>query len=55
MTAAWGDVANFAVRQAAVQLDGMHAGDTEHGVDAPGFELFDEKFAAGGHGVSLYR
>ncbi|MNF89058.1 hypothetical protein D3C84_715650 [compost metagenome] len=36
-----GDVADAAVRQAAVEFDGVHTGDTEHGVDAPGFELLD--------------
>ncbi|MCY1538188.1 hypothetical protein D9M68_737150 [compost metagenome] len=52
---AWGDVANRAMRQAAIKLDGMHAGNTEDGIDAPGFELFDEKFAASGHGGFLNR
>ncbi|MNG29633.1 hypothetical protein D3C84_1150990 [compost metagenome] len=37
------------MRQAAIELDGVYAGNAEDGVDAPGFELFDEKFAAGGH------
>ncbi len=48
-----GDVADAAVGQAAVQLDGVYAGDAEDGIDAPGFELLDEEFAAGGHGSSL--
>ncbi|WP_410963339.1 hypothetical protein, partial [Salmonella sp. SAL04292] len=33
---------------------GMHAGDAEDGLDAPGFELLDEEFAAGGHGRSFF-
>jgi hypothetical protein len=47
-----GDMADAAARQAAVQLDGVHAGNAEHGVDAPGLQLFDEKFTAGGHAGS---
>lgn len=47
-------MADTAAGQAAIELYGMHAGDAEDGLDAPGFELLDEEFAAGGHGRSFF-
>ena len=46
------DVADLRARQAAVELDRVHAGNAEHGVDAMGLEQGDQRFADGGHGGS---
>ena len=42
-----GDVADAGVRQAAIELDRVHAGDAEDGVDAVGLQDLDQHLAAG--------
>jgi hypothetical protein len=44
------DVPDPGRRQAAVELDRVHARDAEHRIDAMGLEQLDEHFTAGGHG-----
>ncbi len=43
------DVAQRAVAEAAVELDGVHPGDAEHGVDAVGLEQLEQALRAGRH------
>ncbi len=50
---AWADVLQAAAMQAAIQLDGVHAGNAEDGFNAITFQQLNERLGTTGHAAPL--